>query len=237
MQNADPKQVATVLSQYYSTSELQTMSFELGVDYEDIGGQGKSGKARELVTFMNRRGRLGEIVAYVRETRPQVAIAGESTPRTATTEPSQTPAQPTSVTHIHVGGDYFGGGKSGDTFNMSGDFRGANLNVKSTLSGVHQTVGTLPQANKAQKAELQQLIVELDKVLQQVPADKEEEADAVAQFAETLVNTAVSEKPNKMMMQITGEGLKKAAENLVGIVPAVVKIAGAIVTGILGLDK
>jgi hypothetical protein len=124
---------------------------------------------------------------------------------------------------------------TGDKIDMSGDFRGAIVNVKSTLSNVSQTINALPNADDTAKAELQKLIAQLNEALQQVPAENADDAEAVAQMAETLVETANSEKPNKTMLQITGDGLKKAAENLAAIVPDVVKIAGAIVTGILGL--
>ena len=35
----------------------------------------------------------------------------------------------------------------GDKFNFSGDFRGANVNIKSTLRNVHQSAGMIPGAS------------------------------------------------------------------------------------------
>jgi len=260
MANADVRQVSSLLYDQYNTEELKEMCHELdGIDYEDIGGSGKRGKAREIATFMERRGRLAEVVAYVQRTRPQVQIVAEGT-----TPPPQTSSS-APIYHIHgdyiagdkVAGDQVGGDKTtignisdssgiavgressaevnkGDTINMSGDFRGANVNVKSTLSNVSQTIGTLPQANDAERMILQQLVMQLNDALQQVPSEKAADADAVTQFTETLVDTANNESPNQMIMEITGEGLKKAAANLAGIVPDIVKITGAIVAGILG---
>jgi hypothetical protein len=124
---------------------------------------------------------------------------------------------------------------TGDTFNLSGDFRGANVNIKSRLENVQQTIGALPHADETAKAELQQLISQLNDALQAAPADKTEEAEAVAQMAETLVETAASEKPNKLMVQITGEGLKKAAENMAAVMPTVLGIAMQIVTAVARL--
>lgn len=128
----------------------------------------------------------------------------------------------------HVeGGIQFG--SSGDTFNMSGDFRGANINIKSRLEDVTQTIGTLPKADSSAKAELEQLIQELNDVLQEIPEEKSEAAEAVAQSAEMLVKKAAEEEPNKTMIQITGEGLKQAAQNLADVTPAVLTIATQIV--------
>lgn len=241
MPQINPTQLRTALSKLFSTGELRTLCFDLGIDYEDLEGAGKSGKALALVQYGQRHGRYDELVYRVQQLRPRSNLG------TAVPAPPNIVSQqgPNHVTNVYVGGDYVEGDKTGgdnitnsttgDTFNMSGDFRGSNVNIKSTLTNVNQTIGALPNADDAAKAELQKLIAQLHEALQQAPADKADDADAVAQMAETFIETANSEKPNKMILQITGEGLKKAAENLAAIVPDVVKIAGAIVAGILGL--
>ena len=124
---------------------------------------------------------------------------------------------------------------AGDTFNMSGDFRGAILNIKSTLDNVSQSVGALPNADQTVKDELRALIDQLNETLQQAPEGKDEAAVAVAQSAEMLVKTATEEKPNKAMVQITGEGLKQAAQNLADVMPNVLTIATSIVTTVAKL--
>jgi hypothetical protein len=120
--------------------------------------------------------------------------------------------------------------RMGDTFNMSGDFRGAIINIKSTLTNVNQTVAAWPNLDESAREELQQLIEQLSESLEKVPQDKVEEAEAVAQSAEHLVSVATEEKPNKTMIQITGEGLRQAAENLADVMPIVLTIATRIVT-------
>ncbi len=119
---------------------------------------------------------------------------------------------------------------TGDTFNMSGDFRGANINIKSTLAGVSQRVVNLPQTDQTAKDELQALLVQLNETLQQAPPDKAEEAEAVAKSAEQLVATASEEKPNKTLIQIAGEGLKQAAQTLAKVMPTALTTATQIVT-------
>jgi ABC-type transporter Mla subunit MlaD len=124
---------------------------------------------------------------------------------------------------------------TGDTFTMSGDFRGAIVNIKSTLTNVSQTVGALPNADESAKDELKQLIQQLSQALEQAPPDKVEEAEAVAKSAELLVQTATEEKPNQTMVQITGEGLKQAAKNIAEVMPTVLTIATQIVTTVAKL--
>ena len=120
----------------------------------------------------------------------------------------------------------------GDTFEMSGDFRGAILNIKSTLTNVQQSVGDIPGEDNEAKEELKYLIGRLNETLQETPAEKEEEAVALAQTAETLVEQAKSKKFNKTMLKITGEGLKQAAQNLAEVMPTVVTIATQIVMAV-----
>lgn len=124
-----------------------------------------------------------------------------------------------------------------DTFNMSGDFRGAILNIKSTLRNVTQTVNTLPGADASAKAELARLIEQLNEALQKVPSEKAEDAEAVADSAKALVDAANKPKPNKATLQITADGLKKAAGNIAAVTPAVAGIATQIVAAIFKLAR
>jgi len=120
-----------------------------------------------------------------------------------------------------------------DQFNMSGDFRGAIVNIRSTLTNVQQHVNEIRTEDVVARQELAQLIAQLSDVLQQVPESRQEQAEAVAQTAKVLVDTAKSEKPNKTLLQISGEGLKQAAQNLADVLPAVVAIATQIVATII----
>ena len=130
---------------------------------------------------------------------------------------------------VSAGGDFVGR----DKISQSGDFRGAIVNVASHLQQVRQSIGAIPHADEASKAELAQLVQQLQEALAQVPADKQEEAEAVAIATKDLVEKAQAEKPNRASIQISGEGLKKAAENLAGVMPTVLTIAGQIVTAIV----
>jgi len=120
----------------------------------------------------------------------------------------------------------------GDTFKLSGDFRGSILNLKSTLKNVQQSVGEIQTQDEDSKKELQALIGKLSQELEKAPAEKKEQAEAVAQTAQSLVEQAKAEKPNRTMLQISGEGLKQAAKNLADVMPTVVSIAAQIVLAV-----
>ena len=121
----------------------------------------------------------------------------------------------------------------GDTFNMSGDFRGAILNIKSTLTNVQQSVGDIHSDDDGAKNELKQLIEQLNQSLQKAPPETKEQVEAVAETTKTLVDQAREEKPNKTMIKINAEGLKQAAQNLAGVMPSVLPIVSQIVMSVM----
>ena len=129
-----------------------------------------------------------------------------------------------------VMGHKIGEVQMGDQFEMSGDFRGAIINIKSRLENVTQTVNNAAAVDDLSKMELNRLLAELKEILEETPEDREEEAEAVAMAAEELVEKGTAEKPNKAMVRISGEGLKQAAQNLADVMPTVLTIAMQIVT-------
>ena len=123
----------------------------------------------------------------------------------------------------------------GDKISLSGDFRGAVVNIKSTLTNVQQSVGEIRSEDESTRKELEKLIGDLSEALQKAPEENQEQAEAVAVTAKTLVDAAKVEKPNKALVQISGEGLKQAAQNLAGVMPTVVQIATQIVMAVTKL--
>jgi len=52
--------------------ELREVCFELHVDYESLGGEGKAGKTRELILQLDRHRRIHELVELGKQLRPDV---------------------------------------------------------------------------------------------------------------------------------------------------------------------
>lgn len=55
---------------HFSEGELRDLCFDLKVEYEGLAGEGKDGKVRELVAYLERRGRIPELIAACRDLRP-----------------------------------------------------------------------------------------------------------------------------------------------------------------------
>ena len=110
----------------------------------------------------------------------------------------------------------------GDRIEIKGNYNNVVLNVKSTLTNVQQSIGSMSAVDEDARRELKGLIEQLSQALEQMPTSLKEEAEAVAASAQILVEQAKAPKPNKTMLHLSGEGFKKAAENLAGVAPAAV---------------
>jgi hypothetical protein len=55
--------------QHFDLEELRTLCFDLHVEYDDLRGEGRVAKVRELVALMERLGRLVDLVDLVRQKR------------------------------------------------------------------------------------------------------------------------------------------------------------------------
>jgi hypothetical protein len=64
------------LSDLFSEEELRTLCFDLGVDYENLPGSGKIGKAREIVAYFERRSSIPQLITQCRRLRPNGPWAG-----------------------------------------------------------------------------------------------------------------------------------------------------------------
>jgi nucleoside phosphorylase len=54
----------------FGDSDLRDLCDDLGIDYENLPGQAKSDKARELVAYVTRRGRMAALVSQAHSLRP-----------------------------------------------------------------------------------------------------------------------------------------------------------------------
>jgi hypothetical protein len=78
------------LAAHFDEGELRTLCFDLGIDYDDLPGAGRANKARELVAYLDRRGRISELVRICERLRPRVSWgvpleAAEEAPPTSPT--------------------------------------------------------------------------------------------------------------------------------------------------------
>jgi hypothetical protein len=72
MSTFDLQQLREKIVATFSLDEMATLCSDLCLEYEEIPGQTRSAKARELISYCQRRGRLLELVQYCQTARPNV---------------------------------------------------------------------------------------------------------------------------------------------------------------------
>ncbi len=71
----DPKYLAQLhqlVDGSFDEEELRTVSFDLGISYDNIAGTTKEGKARELISALDRQGRIDELYVLCARKRPNI---------------------------------------------------------------------------------------------------------------------------------------------------------------------
>lgn len=89
------------LDEFFTLSELNTFSFDLGIDFDNIPGQTKKEKAQELVAYCYRGSRLTDLVDRATQLKPNVdwaslvpadVASGRTMPVVDTLQPGATPS-------------------------------------------------------------------------------------------------------------------------------------------------
>jgi len=73
--SAERARLRDLIDAHFSLSEIENLCFEIGVDFEGLSGAGKLNKARELVAYCARQGRLVSLIEACQRARPFVAWA------------------------------------------------------------------------------------------------------------------------------------------------------------------
>ncbi|MBK7920023.1 MAG: hypothetical protein IPJ94_27955 [Chloroflexi bacterium] len=60
------------LTTYFNDEDIRTLSFFLGIDYDDFQSSGKANKVRELIMYCVRTGYLEQLKQKCRELRPNL---------------------------------------------------------------------------------------------------------------------------------------------------------------------
>ncbi|MCA9995126.1 MAG: hypothetical protein KDE56_05230 [Anaerolineales bacterium] len=222
------------LNRYFSLGELKTICFDLRIDHESLDTGNKPALVESLIVHLGRTGRMPELLALVREQRqhvdwPDISQVDLETAVSAANKPTTTINQTFhgTTTVNQPQGDV----TMGDTITIR-DIVGSNVNIKSTLTNVSQTVGAMPNGTQSDKETLKSLIEQLSQELEKAPADKKEDAEAVADAAEAVVDAANKETPNQKSVTRFGDNLKQAAEDIKDVMPTVLQIALQVVATI-----
>jgi hypothetical protein len=123
----DLPQLRDILVAYFNDNELRDLCFDLGIDYENLGGDAKSGKARELVDYCRRYDRLPDLEAACRRLRPN-AFKDSSSASAESATTSKAEERPGSTVINRSGGVTI----NAQTVNITGDVVGRDKKSSSS---------------------------------------------------------------------------------------------------------
>jgi internalin A len=67
-----PVQLRQILVERFDWEELETLCYDLGIDFQSLKGDSKAGKARELIAYLSRRERLNDLITMGKVQRPDI---------------------------------------------------------------------------------------------------------------------------------------------------------------------
>lgn len=75
---ATPQQLYAILTASFNEPELKDLCFALAIPYDNLPGDTLSDKARELISYARRHGRLAELTTSLRQLRPRANWQGKA---------------------------------------------------------------------------------------------------------------------------------------------------------------
>jgi hypothetical protein len=66
------RELLDLIDRHFSLSDIRQLCLDLSVDYEHLGGESKPLKIINLIQYLQRRGRLHELVQRCQEARSHV---------------------------------------------------------------------------------------------------------------------------------------------------------------------
>ncbi|NJK81886.1 MAG: hypothetical protein HC914_19300 [Chloroflexaceae bacterium] len=111
----------------------------------------------------------------------------------------------------------------GDQINIS-NVQNSILNIKTQLANVTQTVEGMQGIDENAKQELIEVVEQLRELLEKVPPEHIEDAETAVQRVNAIVKELSSSNPDKEIVSVNAESLKKAAQNIDAVMPQVFNI-------------
>lgn len=112
-----------------------------------------------------------------------------------------------------------------------------SVNAQSSLARAGQMIAALHHVGGAEREALKALVALLEAELQRAQPALAGDAEAAAEYVAELVSEAAGHRPRRVRLEVSAEGLRRAAANLAAELPAVPPIAQQISARILALAR
>jgi tetratricopeptide (TPR) repeat protein len=116
-----PAQLQQALAKHFNLEELQDLCLRLGIDFEELAGEGKSARVLSLLRHVVPNGQLDALLDEAQALRPRVATWAA--------------VRQEAAAHPELFDQVVAAVEVAKTVNLTGDFRGAIFNIESTFVG------------------------------------------------------------------------------------------------------
>lgn len=124
-----PASLHAYIVAHYNLEELRTLCFKVGVDYDDLTGEGLGGQARELILTLERQERLADLLDRLKRDQPALYARSGLGGDLASPAASLSDDRPPPAGQPQVGG-----------------IRAGRIEAENVVSGVQQIGGGLADA-------------------------------------------------------------------------------------------
>lgn len=230
MPEITPQQLYKAIASAFNLSELRTLTYDLGIEYENLEGSTKNTKALALVQYAQRHNMMEKLISHVQRVRPNALPSG-ATAVQPDTPPPATPTPPT----IIVQGDYVAGDKTGGD-KVGGDKITVGNITNSTGVAIGRGASAQVNINTPQnRDEFAQQLAELKTLLERAIAAKEvpaEDGETALADLQDVEAEAAKEQPRtsriKRRLEDVGEVVNAAGKAGSAILKATPILAGLI---------
>jgi hypothetical protein len=106
----DKQRFLDAILRQFNNDELKLLCFDLGLDYENLGGDTKTIKCLELILYAERRGKMEDLLSLCEKARPglnwsELAGPGADKPGPELTEVGHSVAKASGASEIHSSAD------------------------------------------------------------------------------------------------------------------------------------
>ncbi len=236
------------IDQYFSFSEVRTLCFDLGVDYENIPGDHRSAFIRNLIVSLAKQSRLQELVDQVKAERPfvdwQNVPADFELPKSIAQENIQQVVQ-YNVYGDYIHGDKVGGDKvSGDKISVGNISNtegiaiggGASVHVQHAAAGSDEertsdSAGS-EAISPAKLVDVQQALEKLNRYIEFASEAQKGAAEELAQSVKLVLAVRAANPVNALHLKLLCLGQMQLARPLAADIAGIEQVVEQFVTAV-----
>jgi hypothetical protein len=216
------------IDRYFSFSEVKTLCFNLGVDYENIPGDIRSAFIRNLIISLAKQDRLQALVNLVRQERPRVAW--QDVPADFELPPSMAQENIRQVVNYHVYGDYVGGDRItvGNIENAQGVAIGGGASVTMRQEAPSSPATSSPSGVDA----IQRAAERVNRYLQMASDEQKAAADELTGGLNLILTLAAQTPTDSLHLKLLCLGQMQLARQLAADLPGIEQVVEGFVTAV-----